>query len=854
MNTPLPPAEELRLVDRELAEIDARRALLLARRAWLLQMLHAPVARPAATAPWPAPPRPDSTPRSAQNVLLTLGGALLTIAAVAFTLVSWGSMGIGGRAAVLFAVTSAALGAPVTLLRRGLGSTAEAVAALALALTVLDAYALHRVALADTDGAGYAAVASAVLAGAWTAYGSALGRLRIPLPAAVVAGQLPLLLGVQAAGGGLLPTAWAALVTAAADLALVLWAKPAAVRVTAGVGGGVLGGWALLAGGWLSFTSALPAGALLLGGAVPALILAWRMPRVATAASVVAGLSVITAAGGVLRAALPGDWQVPGYVLCAVALAAVLRSTAPRGVRLGLAGAGGGVLALGVVWAVPPVAAALLAPTGRTTAVWSGAHAEPALASYPATAPLVLLIAAAALAAVPRLWARCGALFLGWAVLTALTLSLEPPYGVGLTLRLGTVAAALFLAVRPEPAARGLRVPSAERSTESPSPAGQAPVGTAGGEAAAGGGPAARAGGAVPPSSGPAGGAQAPAWGPWASWGPGPTAAVPRVPLPPREVLGWSALACGMVSAVSGVAAALDTRGATFAALGVLLGLFTAAGILGAGARRAVAACAAVGSLTGLVLAAAAAAEFPGHRTALLLLLVPAATAAVGARLGRRPVAVPVEITGAVAGLLAVGLAVSRPAVLALVLALGGVIAAATAVRPERRRVAGWSAAGLFLLATWVRLAASDVATPEAYTLPVTVPALAVGALHRRRDPGASSWTAYGPGLAATLVPSLFAAWTDPDWVRPLLLGVAALAVTLLGARFRLQALLVLGGCALALDGLHELAPYVVQAVGALPRWLPPALAGLLLLAVGATYEQRLRDARRLRERLGRMR
>lgn len=36
---------------------------------------------------------------------------------------------------------------------------------------VLDAYALHRVALADTDGLAFTAVASAVLAGAWTAYG-----------------------------------------------------------------------------------------------------------------------------------------------------------------------------------------------------------------------------------------------------------------------------------------------------------------------------------------------------------------------------------------------------------------------------------------------------------------------------------------------------------------------------------------------------------------------------------------------------------------------------------------------------------------------------------------------------------
>jgi predicted benzoate:H+ symporter BenE len=84
------------------------------------------------------------------------------------------------------------------------------------------------------------------------------------------------------------------------------------------------------------------------------------------------------------------------------------------------------------------------------------------------------------------------------------------------------------------------------------------------------------------------------------------------------------------------------------------------------------------------------------------------------------------------------------------------------------------------------------------------------------------------------------------------LLGVAALVVTLAGARHHLQAPLVLGGTALALVALHELAPYIVQVVGALPRWVPPALAGLALLALGATYEQRLRDARRVREALGR--
>ncbi|MEU3688676.1 SCO7613 C-terminal domain-containing membrane protein [Streptomyces narbonensis] len=841
MNTPLPPADELVLVDRELARLDARRSELLARRAWLVRALYPPV-------PAMAPPPPgtgavaDSTPRSAQNVLLTLGGTLLTIAAVAFTLVSWGSMGIGGRAAVLLVVTSAALAAPVALLRKGLVSTAESVAALGLVLMILDAYALHRVALAGTDGLGYTAVASAVLAGAWTAYGSVLPRLRIPLPAAVVAAQLPLPLGVLAAGGGPTAFAWAALVTAAADLAVVLWTRPASVRITAATGATALGGWSLLTGGWLSLTSPWSGAPLLLAGAALSLYAAWRRPELAAAASALAGLSATAALGGLLRAALPSDWTVPGYVLCGLALAGLWRTDStrdasgpavaggpaagtvrlPRGVRQGLAASGAGVVALGGLWALPPAAVGLLGPVARTTDVWSGEHAKRALTSYPATAALVLLVAAAALAAVPRLWARCGALAAVWALLTALPVSLGLPYAATLVLQLLTTAAALWLAVRPGPLARGLK--------------------RGGAKDAAAGRPA---GPVLPPLPGPG--------TPWTGWAPlrPPTRAAV---LEPGTALGWCAYAGGLASAVSAVALALDVRGATFASLGVLLGLLTGVAVFGEGARRVVSACVAVLTATGLVLSVAADAGFEAHWTAVALLLVPAATAAVGARTRTGPTALAVEITGACVGLLALGIAASRPAFLALVLALGGVIAAATAVRPERRRFASWTAAVLFLLATWVRLAVSDVTTPEAYTLPVTVPALVVGFLRRRRDREASSWPAYGPGLAATLLPSLVAAWVDPDWVRPLLLGVAALVVTLLGARFRLQALLVLGGGALALDGLHELAPYVVQVVDALPRWLPPALAGLLLLAVGATYEQRLRDARRLRERLGRMR
>ncbi|MFB0628991.1 hypothetical protein ACEPPI_16760, partial [Streptomyces sp. AB3(2024)] len=160
MDTPLPPAEELALIDHELARLDARRLYLLTRREWLVRLLwqQAPAAAP------PFPPvvhgAPPPAGPSAQNVLLTLGAVLLAVAALAFTLVSWGSLGIGGRCAVLALLTAAALAAPAALLRRGLRSTAESVAGVALPLTVLDAYALHAAGLAGTDGGAYAAGAA----------------------------------------------------------------------------------------------------------------------------------------------------------------------------------------------------------------------------------------------------------------------------------------------------------------------------------------------------------------------------------------------------------------------------------------------------------------------------------------------------------------------------------------------------------------------------------------------------------------------------------------------------------------------------------------------------------------------
>ena len=109
-----------------------------------------------------------------------------------------------------------------------------------------------------------------------------------------------------------------------------------------------------------------------------------------------------------------------------------------------------------------------------------------------------------------------------------------------------------------------------------------------------------------------------------------------------------------------------------------------------------------------------------------------------------------------------------------------------------------------------------------------------------------SSWVAYGTGLTLGLAPTLYMSVSDPHLVRPLLLGTGSLAVVLVGARARLQAPIALGGLALAIDAVVQIAPLA----GALPRWVSLAIAGVVLMVVGATYEQRLRDLKRLQEHL----
>ncbi|WP_432142135.1 SCO7613 C-terminal domain-containing membrane protein [Streptomyces sp. bgisy084] len=853
-----PDAFALWQVSGELSALDARRQWLAQRHAELLTALRArrdaptelPVAA-SAGAPGIAPvggsgaaagtsERELSAP-SARTALLIVGGVLVVVAALVFTVVSWGRLGIGGRAAVLLALTVCALALPGPLRRRQLTATAEASAAVGLALVLLDGYAAREAGLGGLERvgtAGYWAVLTAL-----TAVGAALygwwQRLRLPLPVGFLMARLPGLLGTAALGGTAEDYATAVIATAAVDFAVLyaLTARDAAgqagfrervggdraatvlITVARAVGGGwaVLGG--VLAAGYAGIAPSpaevvrawVPLGLLVLLGT--ALCRGFRTLPFALRAGGegVAAVALIVAVGAGLRHVTPPGWAAAGYAAPAALLAAWAAVSCARSGRwtkpatggpfappsraaaaVGeLAAASTALLLTGVV-VLPELTYALIRPVVHGVALWGGGH-PPQWSWRLATAPLVVLgLSAAVLAVMAGVRARAvddgdrrpdrpANALRNARALTAVPALLLLPVALGLPYE-WVLAAAVIASV-------AVAVDVVRRPD---------------------------------------------------------TALLPRLLVLATTgalALLWSSADRAAVLAVWG------TFAASAAVLAHVLSATASPPAVRATARGAGAF--AVLALGVEAVASGVTAGLPGHVTAFAVLAVAGAAAGAAAAWhripGRGQVSTAVEGAGYVLAAIALALTALHPDALSLALAVTGVGGLALALRPDRRRAA-LAGTALLIASSWVRLALAGVAAPEAYTLPITAAALLIGHHRRRGTPGTGSWPAYGAGLSATMLPGLAAVWSDENWIRPLLLGAAALLVTVVGVRTRLQAPLVVGGGVLVLVGLHELAPTVVQVFGLLPRWVPVAAAGLLLLLLGATYEKRMDEARRLRD------
>lgn len=750
------------------------------------------------TEPWAASAVREVSGRSAQTVLLVLGGLLVSVAALVFTVVSWGSLGLTGRTVVLLALTGCALALPPLLRRRGLDATAEAAGAVGLGLVLLDCLAARAAGLfgSGVSAPGYwAGVTAAVSAGA-LAYGWAL-RLRFPLAAGFLLTALPVPLLLVAGEARQLQAYAAAFVGAAAVQALLLWGARRTDSVPAGLrqAGAVLACGCALLGSMVSVTGlALADGPAEAAWAwAPLGLLAVLGLAFATryqAASYVTGAALVLAAGGTLRPLFAPAWvavafEVSGLLVLTVGWALQRLGRSRPGTLSGVLHVGACTLPAAAVAAFPVLVRTVLEPLGQAPGVWART-AQPAWHwQLDPAAFTALALLAGALVVTAALWAPGGAATATKAVavaagaLGALTLSLVP-VASGLPYR---VAVATALAAAAVAGVAVLRRP-----------------------------------------------AQA---APWAGVG--------------------TALLVAVLWASADRAAAITVLGLC-AALGAALARRLAVTAPGRAAFAAATTVLALGAEAAAVTDTAGLGG-PGPLFAVLgvaVATVPVATR-TAANAANATVSRAVEGTGYALAALALLLTAPYHGSFALALAVCGVAALAVALRADRRPAAQATGAGLLIASSWTRLALWEVHTPEAYTLTVAAAALTVGHLRHRREPAVSSWRTYGPGLGAALLPSTLALWSDGHWLRPLLLGCGALAVTVGGVVRRRQAPVVLGGGALLLTALHELTPTVVQVLGLLPRWAPLATAGLLLLALGARYERRVQDTRRLHQAFRRL-
>lgn len=244
----------------------------------------------------------------------------------------------------------------------------------------------------------------------------------------------------------------------------------------------------------------------------------------------------------------------------------------------------------------------------------------------------------------------------------------------------------------------------------------------------------------------------------------------------------------------------------------------------------------------------------PAEVAALAPLVVVAGVTAVlgGVRLQRR-VTLPAEVAAGVLAVLAIVLTLAGSARLELTsvaLAAAGVIALANAPRPGRWWL-GVVGPVLLLGALWLFLGWMRVSAPEPYTTVPALAALAAGWELRRRRPTTGTWVSYGAPLALLLAPGLVATLIgDGALWRVALLGTAGLAVTLVGAWWRLQAPLLIGAVSLLPLAAKTPGPPLWDMVLALPNWIPLGAVGILLVYAGARYERHIRRLRALGQRI----
>lgn len=296
-----------------------------------------------------------------------------------------------------------------------------------------------------------------------------------------------------------------------------------------------------------------------------------------------------------------------------------------------------------------------------------------------------------------------------------------------------------------------------------------------------------------------------------------------------------------LVVAASALAAASQGVSATTWIVGGLL-LMVLAVTDGVAELRAAYAVVAVGLLLGGV---AALSDLIGLDDAVAALVVVVASlllmAAAQVPMRERPASRPVEVAAAL-GLFVALVDSGGPAEIAVRWTVAGAgLIALSFVAPGRRWLV-WPGVGALVVAYVSLIIDSGFSFVEAYTLPLGAAGLATGFVLTSRKPDLGTWTLLGPGLALALLPSVPQSLAEPTGLRALLLGAGALGVLTIGTRRGWQAPFVAGASILVVLVLFNIGPYA----NAAPRVVLIAAVSAALLGVGITWEDRVRDGRKL--------
>lgn len=749
-----------------------------------------------------APVAPPRRSWSTGSILLGLGAVCLVVAAIIFTTVAWGSLGILGRALILLVVTAAVGTAAAWATRRRLTGTAEALWAVFLGLITVDVLAAVAEGLFGL-GWGDFALVSVVWTAVIVAAGVAVVRwartlidheLLMPQLAAGLAPWIsaPAVMGRLGDLWGDDGWFWAALIALTLPVAVTVLGRRLGLRwawwpgallalCLATVLVFIAGDRATAGDPPLTFTQAVPT-LVLVGAAVAAAVLVRRLTSWFVGFAVVALLYLVAVAAS--GWAWQREWEgSPGLIPVAV-LVAVIALVAMRD----------DAWSLGARWGALVVGAALV--------LW---------AAGVAVVNLQRIEQADWFSSPPDVWVRPTEIDIveGWTVLAVVGALLVGWWALGRWPSPRVVPPTLRTPIAL--VAGGAAVVTAVASTLLPFLVHAIVLVVVGALLAF----------LLRPAP----------W--WFSVVPLAVVSAAMVVIPQgASVTAWAwglATAGFAACALAGFDDDDDRRRAVSAG---------ATGLAGAAAIATIGQIAALADLGpgwwGTIIAAAAAAalllslaldDLPWHRLA-------------------------VEIVAGLALLAALTAEGDHLATMAFLLTIGAVAAAVVGLLDDDRPYLRWVSLALVALAWVARLAASEVETVEAYTAPFAVALLVAGVWRLYSDPDSRSWTALAPGLTLALLPSLPQALDDPTGRRALLLALVAAAVLAAGVVLRWGAPVIAGSAILLLLVLANVGP---SALG-LQRWILIAAAGLVLLVVGTTWEKRVAEGRALVARIAALR